>query len=249
MSLRNEITTMLVILSAVLLFTSSTANALDISSEANNIRKRNYTITEDGSVIVKSLFGDITIPIPDDIKTEIKAQNDADKRFERLTLHDGTRHEGTVLRRTKYVDFVQCTDEADLALSSLAASFRDWETFFRRNKFEDTVAVRYCCNLLEYAERVYGDLSPECRGYTRLAERIMLMDDVRHTCRQYYYEGIECFLVRWMYWWIPIAALILAALVVFLVCCCMRKRRTKAYLKAREDDKHFRNSLVNGTAI
>lgn len=89
-------------------------------------------------------------------------------------------------------------------------------------------------------------LSSECRERVRLQDHVMTNGEVRFTCRQYEFHSAECFLVRWMYWWIPIVALLLIALGISLVCCCMKSRRSKKYLKTREEEKKYRTSLVTG---
>lgn len=91
-------------------------------------------------------------------------------------------------------------------------------------------------------------LSPECRDRVRLQDHVLTNAEVRFTCRQYEFYSAECFLVRWMYWWIPVVALILILIGVFccVVCCAMKSRRSKAYLKTREEEKKYRTSLVTG---
>lgn len=84
-------------------------------------------------------------------------------------------------------------------------------------------------------------LSPECRDRVRLQDHVMQNAEVRYKCRQYDTHSMECFLVRWMYWWIPIAALLLIGLGIFCSCCAMKSRRNKAYMPAKE-----KKSLVTG---
>lgn len=89
-------------------------------------------------------------------------------------------------------------------------------------------------------------MSPECRDRVRLQDHVMTNSEVRFTCRQYEFHTVECFLVRWMYWWIPIVALILIVLGIFFVCCAMKSRRSKSYSKAKQEEQKFRTSLVTG---
>lgn len=132
MTFRIAIMTTLVML-CMILFTPSTA--LDISDDGNDVKHRNYNVTED-AVVMKSLFGDVVIPIPEDVKAEIKSRNNPDKRFEKLVTYGSEQGYSN-----RHRDLFSCMDEADVAISPLTDSYRSWEPFFKRNKFDDTVAV------------------------------------------------------------------------------------------------------------
>lgn len=245
---RNAIIATLAVLSVVLF--TSTANALSISNENdinNGQQEKNYTI-KDGFVILQSLFGEIKVPIPEDIKAEMNRQKNDGKEFERMTLFG----EGGRLQDYHHVsdgqaDFFKCTQEAQqTALSVYSENYRNWEAFFYRNSLSNTMTVRYCCNLLEYLKNAEQLMTPACQEQIRLIDQFKTSDEVRSTCRQYDYHNPECFLVRWMYWWIPILALLLIVLGISLVCCMMKSRRSKEYAKTRTEEKKFRTSLVTG---
>lgn len=245
---RNAKMATLAILS-VILFTSSKVNALAISNEkaVDDVQGTNYTIKDD-AVILHSLFGDIEIPMPDDVKAvhnDRKAANNqnGEKLFERLTLFGNSEN---AIRSKTYADFFECNEQAQVTLSVHSDNHRLWEAFFKRNSVSDTMAVRYCCNLLEYVDNAEMQLSPECRAAVRIQDHVMTNSEVRYTCRQYEFHTAECFLVRWMYWWIPLVVVLLVILCISLICCAMKSRRNKAYLKARGDEKRVRTSLVNG---
>jgi len=138
-------------------------------------------------------------------------------------------------------DFFECNEQAQLALSTHSENYRNWEAFFKRNSIDDTMAVRYCCNLLEYIESAQFSLSPECRDQVRLQDHVMTIAKVRHTCRQYEFHNMQCFLVRWMYWWIPCLALILIAFGICGCCWAVSCRRNKRYLRPGDAvDKNHR---------
>ncbi len=99
---------------------------------------------------------------------------------------------------------------------------------------------------MEYVDTAEMKLSPECRERVRLQDHVLTSSEVRFKCRQYEFHSTECFLVRWMYWWIPVVALTLIMLSIFCVCCAMKSRRSKKYQKAREEEKKFKTSLVTG---
>lgn len=247
---RNAIMATLVILSLVLLKLSTT-NAVAISNEKsiNDVQEKNYTISGD-YVILHSLIGDINVPIPEEIKTELndrklKNNTNGEKLFERLTLY-GDSNDINMYSKM-FVDFVECRDQAQIALYT-GENYRNWEAFFKRNKITDTMAVRYCCNSLEFAHNAEMILAPECRNYFNLLQ-MFLKDEAHATCRKYEFNSPECFLVRWMYWWIPIVILLLIGLSILFVCCAMKSRRNKSYLRARQDEKKTRTSLVNGTGV
>lgn len=239
---RNTITTTLVVLS-LFLFTSSTTNALAISNGTNSDgQAKNYTIEGD-FVVLHTLVGDMKIAIPEDVKA-LRNQKNEGKQFERLVEFGSHRPDSN-----READFFYCTEEAQLALSGHSESYRHWEAFFKRHSVSDTMAVRYCCNVLEFVDEIYSTMTPQCRGRARLEDEVLSHAGVRYTCRQYDFHSPECFLVRWMYWWIPILAVCLIVMVAILVCCLMRRRRSKEYSKTRQEEKKYRTSLVNGTVI
>lgn len=92
-------------------------------------------------------------------------------------------------------------------------------------------------------------MSPECRDRVRLQEHVLTNAEVRFTCRKYEFHTAECFLVRWMYWWISIVTIVVVVLVFVLICCAMKSRRNKAYSRARQEEKKYRTSLVNGVSV
>lgn len=85
-------------------------------------------------------------------------------------------------------------------------------------------------------------MSPECRDQIRLQDHVMTNSEVRYTCRQYEFNSVQCFLVRWMYWWIPLIALLLIALGILCSCCAIKNRRNKGYVPPSREKK----SLVTG---
>lgn len=246
---RHATMTVLVMLSIAFLHTTSTVNGLALSNEGNNndVQATNYTIGQD-AVIMHSLLGDIQIPIPEDIKAELNRRKNEGKTFERLTLF-GESEFNHNYPSSRQNDFFECMEKSNAVLAAHTESYQSWSIFFKRNKFSDTMAVRYCCNLLEYAEILQQQLPLECQSQIRFQDKLMVDPQIRATCRQYDIHTVECFLVSWMYWWIPIVSLILIMLILMCICCAMKRSRSRAYLKTREEDKRFRTSLVNGTAI
>lgn len=73
-------------------------------------------------------------------------------------------------------------------------------------------------------------LTPECREQVRLQDHVMIKPEIRYVCREYEYYNVQCFLVRWMYFWIPFLLLVLIGFGIFFGCAAIRKRRNKSQL-------------------
>jgi hypothetical protein len=238
---------------SIILISSTTTNALTFSNEKNitdvdlDVQNSHYTI-RDNNVILQSLFGQIEIPIPETVQAEInafKAENNQTKQNQKLArlsaYNNGNLNN---IHSNEFADFFECNEQAQIALSAHSENYRYWEAFFKRNTIDDTIAVRYCCNLLEYVQTAQMSLSPECREQVRLQDHVMTRSEVRYTCRQYEFYNVQCFLVRWMYWWIPLIVILILIAFGFCCCCAIKSRhRNKNYIKP-SDHVRQKKSLV-----
>lgn len=133
----------LAILSIVLL-PSTMTNALAISNENNfsdvdllDVQRTNYTIKDD-NVILHSIFGQIEIPIPDKIKSELNKAEEQKSGKLRVFSNSMTYDN---INSKEVADFFQCNEQAQVALSPHSENYRYWEAFFKRNSIDDTTAV------------------------------------------------------------------------------------------------------------
>jgi len=197
--------------------------------------KMNYTIKGD-NVILHSLIGDIKIPMPLDVKAAYRASREDSVKNSRRRISRQARffspnsNINYNIDPMVFPDFFECNEQAQIALSPYSENHRYWEAFFKRNSINNTLSVRYCCNLLEYVDNAEMSLSPICRDQVRLQDHVMIKPDVRYVCREYEFYNVQCFLVRWMYWWIPFILLALIILGIFFGCSAVRRRRNKSQL-------------------
>ncbi|KAJ6639469.1 hypothetical protein Bhyg_12214, partial [Pseudolycoriella hygida] len=242
MSLRNVIMITLVIVCTVL-FTSHGTNALAIEFETNITVSKDSNLTiRDNAVVLHSLVGDINITIPEEVLEELnnarrRNTQNGDRRFERLTLF-GSNNMDDNFRSKAFKNFFECSEEAQWTLSKHSENNRYWVAFFLRNTLDDTSAVRYCCNMMEYISSAETRLSPECEDQISLINYVLTTEEARRTCRQYRFHSAECFLIRWMYYWIPVVTVLLLATIILIVCCMMKSRRSKSYEKAKQRDEN-----------
>lgn len=115
---KNAVVTTLVILSTVL-FASTTTNGFVISNETNNtdidLNNKHFAIRDDVEILNESRV-------------------------------DGSQNKQPLMTRTNFFDanngdFFECSEQAQIALSTHSESFRYWESFFKRNSLNDTIAV------------------------------------------------------------------------------------------------------------
>lgn len=144
---KNVMMAILVILSMVL-FTSTTTNALVISNENNitdvdlDVQHTHYTIKDD-IVLLHSLVGHIGIPIPENVQAELnelRVENKQNQKLERLSAFPN-RNINDNGHSNAYADFFECNEQAQIALSTHSENYRYWEAFFKRNTVDDTIAV------------------------------------------------------------------------------------------------------------
>ena len=58
----------------------------------------------------------------------------------------------------------------------------------------------------------------------------MMNPIIRYNCREYEFDNVQCFLVRWMYWWIPLLLIGMIVGAVFGGCFCLNRGKNKSQL-------------------
>lgn len=144
MQFRNFAAAILALISVVLLTTGT-----DASSYPQHITdpKQNYTIAGD-KVMLHSLVGDIAIPMPDFVKSELRKRSNSKLKHRRVTRQSwfGPSRGSRYNLGWAFADFFECNEQAQIALSPYTENHRYWEAFFKRNSVNNTLSVSLTSN-------------------------------------------------------------------------------------------------------